>query len=96
MQPPMQPSRPGLGIRITGEGLNRRYRLGARHALYHKDGTFYEQLNRFPAVYCDPRGFVRFQSQEQFDRDPRLNIGQKVNIPGGLSSHPRYERFPGG
>jgi hypothetical protein len=94
MQAPKQSSRSDSGIRVTGEGLNRRYRLGARYALYHKDGTLYERLNRFPAVYCNPRGFVLLQSQEQFHCDPRLNIGQKVNIPGGLSSHPRYEQFP--
>ena len=81
-------------VRVTGEGLNRRYRLGAKHALYHKEGSFYEQLQRFPAIYCDPRGFVRFQTQEQFDLDPRLSIGQKVNIPGGLHTHPGYELFP--
>lgn len=29
----------GHGDRVTGELLNRKYKLGAKHALYHKDGT---------------------------------------------------------
>jgi hypothetical protein len=84
----------GVGRRVTGEHLNRKYRLGARHALYHKDGTFYERLSSFPGVLCDSAGFVRYDSEKQFDGDSRLNIGQKVNVRGGLFSHPRYERFP--
>jgi hypothetical protein len=84
-----------LGQRITGEQLNRRYKLGAQHALYHRDGTFYEHLTEFPGVLCDPKGWVRYESQTQFSKDPRLNIGVKVNVPGGLLTHPRYQRFPG-
>jgi hypothetical protein len=86
--------KPQIGPRITGEGLNRRYRLGALHALYHKDGTFFERLIRFPGVLCDPKGYVRFESAAQFERDPRVAIGEKVNVHQGLSSHPRYQRFP--
>jgi hypothetical protein len=80
--------------RITGDFLNRRYKLGARHALYHKDGKFYERLTDFPGVLCDSRGFVRYSSLQEFERDSRINIGVKVNVPGSLSGHPRYERFP--
>ncbi len=88
------PNRAVKGTRVTGELLNRKYRLGARHALYHKDGTFYERLSRFPAVYCDTRGFVRFDSEQQFILDSILNVGEKVNIHRSLASHPRYQRFP--
>jgi hypothetical protein len=85
---------PHYGGRITGASLNRHYQLGARHALYHKDGTFYERLTDFPAVLCDLRGYVKYSSEKEFERDPKLHLGKKVNVPGGLSSHPRYERFP--
>lgn len=91
---PQSSNRNTVSVRVTGEQLNRKYKLGARHALYHKDGTFYERLVRFPAVFCDPRGFVRFDSEQQFARDPRLAIGDKVNIHRGLASHPRYQQFP--
>ena len=88
------PSGTRLGIRVTGEKLNRQYQLAARHALYHKDGTFYERLAQFPAVYCDPLGFVRYESEQQFNHDTRLRIGQKVNVRDALNNHPRYQRFP--
>jgi len=83
-----------LGMRVTGDFLNRKYGLGAKHALYHKDSTFYERLRDFPGVLCDDRGFVKYDSRDQFERDPRLNIGLKVNIPGTITSHPRYRTFP--
>lgn len=80
--------------RMTGEHFNRQYQLGARHALYHRDGTFYERLTAFPGVLCDPLGFVRYDSEKQFLGDSWLHIGRKVNVPRGLYSHPRYQRFP--
>jgi len=80
--------------RVTGEWLNRAFNLEARHSLYHKDGTFYERLVNFPGVLCDPKGFVRYEDEEQFVQDAQLNIGEKVNIPRSLSAHPRYTRFP--
>ena len=83
-----------LGRRVTGEMLSQRYRLGALHALYHKDGMFFERLTKFPGALCDPRGFVLYRSGQEFERDPRLRIGQKVNVPGTLASHPNYRHFP--
>lgn len=91
---PATKSLPRLGKRVTGEGLNRAFNLGARHALYHKDGTFFERLVMFPGILCDPKGYVRFESEAQFLGDSSLNIGEKVNVPRGLWSHPRYTRFP--
>jgi len=83
-----------LGVRVTGESLNRKYRLGAKHALYHKDSTFYERLAAFPGVLCDDRGYVRYETREQFEQDSRLRIGRKVNVPRSISRHPRYQTFP--
>jgi hypothetical protein len=87
------PNRNTLSKRVTGEQLNHKYRLGARHALYHKDGTFYERLTSFPGVLCDTKGFVRYEDAQQFQRDSRLNIGEKVNVHQSIASHPRYRRF---
>lgn len=83
-------------VRITGESLNRRHNLGLRHSLYHKDGTFYERLTRYPGGLCDPSGYVRFDSERQFTNDPHISVGQKVNVHGGIASHPRYRRFAEG
>ena len=82
-----------LGRRVTGDALNRQHRLRARHALYHKDGMFYERLTAFPGVLCDPSGYVRYDSEQSFLSDRRLHVGQKVNIPATLAAHPRYKRF---
>ena len=84
------------GERITGNLLNHRHQLGAKHALYHKDGTFYERLAEYPGVLCDPGGYVRYESAHEFQRDPRLKIGRKVNVPGTLASHPRYRPLGSG
>jgi len=91
IRPTTYPSR--VGERTTGEALNRRHHIGARHALFHKDGTFYERLARFPGVLCDPGGYVRYESESQFTSDEHINIGQKVNVHGSLSIHPRYHAF---
>jgi hypothetical protein len=82
--------------RVTGAQLNRRYRLGVRHALYHKDGTFFEVLQQFPGALCDSKGFVRFETREQYERDPHLAIGNKTNVHRGIAAHPRYRRFDTG
>lgn len=81
-------------VRITGETLKLKYKLDAKHALYHKDGTFYEQLRDFPGILCDDSGYVMYDSRAQFESDSQLNIGQKVNIYRGLAHHPRYTPFP--
>ena len=80
--------------RVTGEWLNRAFKIGARHALYSKHGTVYERLTQFPGILCDAGGYVHYDDEAQFTGDARLSIGEKVNVPGGLASHPRYERFP--
>ena len=81
-------------MRITGRVLNVRWRIGARHALYHKDGTWYEQLTRFPGALCDPSGYVLFRTEHEFRRCPRLRIGEKVNVDGHLSRIPDYVLVP--
>ena len=80
--------------RQTGRELNSRYRLGLQHALYHQDGTFFETLRKFPGGLLNPRGYVRYDSEEQFRGDSRIKIGRKVNVPGSISTHPRYQKFP--
>lgn len=34
--------------RHTGDSLNRQWNVSAKHALYHREGTFYQNLVRFP------------------------------------------------
>ena len=77
---------------ITGYGrdLNRRWAVGAQHALYHKDGTFYNHLTSFPGALFDPKGYVLFKTEERYLNSPHLRIGVQVHVKGGISSIPGY------
>jgi hypothetical protein len=77
-----------------GALLNQRWRIGARHALYHKDGTWYHQLRHFPGALCDPNGYVLFKTQADFRACPHLSIDQDVNVVGHISDIPSYVRVP--
>lgn len=86
---------PSIDRTESGKRLNAKYKLGAKHALYHVDGTFYEQLHRFPGVLCDGRGYVWYECEEDFLSDSELQIGQKVNVKSAISNHPDYQLFVG-
>lgn len=77
-----------------GSTLNREWRVGAAHALYHKDGTFYERLKRFPGALFDAVGYVVFQSEEELERCRSVQLGKKLNVPAGISYLPGYKRKP--
>src|SRR5687768_16085757 len=49
-----------VGVRLTGDLLARRWKVSVRHALYHRDGTWYNNLRRFPGALFDPHGYVVF------------------------------------
>jgi hypothetical protein len=76
--------------------INRRYHLKAKHPLYHVDGKFFERLERFPGFLADAGGYVWYATEAEFLNDALLSIGEKVNIRGKLSAHPRYKAFPRG
>ena len=80
--------------RFTGEQLRKEYSLPVHHCLYHKDGKFFERLTNFPGALCDPQGYLQYDTEAEFKNDPRLNIGKKVNVSGGISTHPKYRIFP--
>jgi 5-methylcytosine-specific restriction protein A len=78
----------------SGRRINRRYKLGAAHALYHVDGSFYEKLERFPGFLSDASGYVWYETERDFENDPHVDIQEKVHVPSALARHPRYQRFP--
>lgn len=80
-----------MSLRI-GALLNSRWKIGARHALYHVDGTWYHQLTRFPGALCDPYGYVLFKTEDEFRHCPKLQIHQDVHIQGHISEIPGYVR----
>ena len=81
------------GIRTnSGRQLNREWNVNAQHALYHKDGTFYENLERFPGALFDAGGYVLFINEQEYRSSAYLNHGEKLNIKGGISIMPGYIR----
>lgn len=78
---------------ITGKRLNELWHVGAVHALYHQEGTFYENLRAFPGVLFDYNGYVVFKTQHDYNTCRYLDIQQKLNVHQGISSIPGYKRM---
>ena len=78
---------------LSGRQLNEEWKVGASHALFHKDGTYYNHLQYFPGALLDLNGYVRFKSEEEYKNSPHLQHGQQLHVPGGISSMPGYVRM---
>jgi hypothetical protein len=76
----------------SGRNLNEEWEVGALHALYHQDGTFYQHLNTFPGALFDRDGYVVFATESSYRSAAGLHHGQKLNVPGGISSLTGYTR----
>ena len=75
-----------------GDVLIRKWRIPARQARFHRDGMFYELLTDFPAALCDCNGYVVFESSHDLEQFQQIRIGKKINVVGGVSSIPGYQR----
>jgi 5'-nucleotidase len=82
-------------MRVTGRALARKWKVRVRHALHHKDGCWYNNLERFPGALFDPTGYVIFATEEEYRACPFLSIGKETNIPKGLRAIPGYVAMPG-
>ena len=78
---------------MNGKQLNADWKVGARHALYHREGTWYNNLQRFPGALFDPNGYVRFDTEQELAAEPRVSIGKETNVRGGISSIRGYVRI---
>jgi 5-methylcytosine-specific restriction protein A len=76
----------------SGRQLNTRWKVGARHALYFREGTWYNNLERFPGALFDPNGYIIFKTEEEYRQCPYLSIGLKTNVRNGISAIPGYVR----
>ncbi|WKZ32554.1 MAG: hypothetical protein QY316_11660 [Thermodesulfobacteriota bacterium] len=74
----------------SGKRLNVAWGIGAKQALFHKDGKFYERLTQFPGALCDPSGYLFFRTEKEFLECPYLNINVKVNTRITISELPGY------
>lgn len=87
-------SRLAAGARTgSGKDLDQKWNIGAQHVLYHKDGSWFHVLERFPGALCDPKGYVLFPTKERYMDSPFLRIGQRTAVPGGISSLSDYVRM---
>ncbi|MER8492683.1 hypothetical protein NKH53_31495 [Mesorhizobium australicum] len=82
------------GVRTnSGKKLNEQWRIGAAHALYHRDGTWFNVLEKFPGALCDPNGYVLFSTKSEYENAPDVNVAQQTNVPGGIHRLSGYVRM---
>ena len=82
----------GKTLGLTGRQLNKEWEVGAKHALFHRDGTWYNNLKLFPGALFDPEGYVLFGTEEEYLNNPRVSVGKETNVPKGIFSLPGYVR----
>lgn len=84
-------SSPAYQKQITGKDLARRWGVSVVQALYHKDGNWYQVLHDFPGALFDPKGYVVFHSESEYNNSPYLQHGQELHVPGGIHAIPGYQ-----
>jgi hypothetical protein len=78
----------------SGRRLNREWGVNARHALYHQDGNWYEELESFPGALFDRNGYVVFQTEDEYRNSPHLRHGSKLHVNGNIAQLPGYTPRP--
>ncbi len=81
------------GPPLSGNILNRMWNVGVQHSVYHRDGTWFENLMSFPGALFDRRGYLLFETEDEYKSCPHLSIGRKLNVSGGIASIPGYKRM---
>ena len=78
--------------RITGEYLNRKWKVGVRQPRFAEGGNFYMPLKKFPGALFDPHGYIRFETEDAYQQCPYLLHGKRLNVRQrmGISSIPGY------
>jgi hypothetical protein len=77
----------------SGRQLNDEWQIGAAQAFYHKGGTWFNRLERFPGALCDGQGFIRIESEQVYLNHPSIRVGTQTNVPGGISQLRGYRRM---
>jgi 5-methylcytosine-specific restriction protein A len=85
-------------LRKSGRVLNKEWNVGAQHALYREDGTWYHFLKHFPGALFDAHGYVLFETEQDIDHCPGIVFSKEknwLNAPTGIASLPGYRQYPG-
>jgi hypothetical protein len=75
-----------------GRHRNKEWRIGAAQAFFHRDGTWFNRLKRFPGALCDPNGYVRFETEVDYLNCPYLDVRVQTNAHRGINHIPGYIR----
>ncbi len=90
----LKPEHEGYTPRMnSGANLNDIWRVGAADCRFHREGKFFMPVTRFPAAFFDPSGYLLFRTKAEYQQSPYLNIGGRVNVPGGIAGVPGYKRM---
>jgi len=77
----------------SGENLKKVWSIAAVQVRYHKDGTFFMPVDKFPAAFCDPNGYIIFKTKEEYEKSSYLDIGDRINVRGGVWKIPGYKKM---
>ena len=80
------------GRRLNAKYLKQLWDVEVENAYYHQEGTFFENISKFPGALFDPNGYVVFETEQEYNNCTYLNIGQKLNVPDGIANIPGYKR----
>src|SRR5262245_8330864 len=84
------------GRKNYGQYLNKAWNIGARHALYRENGTWYHKLTSFPGALIDANGYILFPTEQDYLECEHLQIGRMKNwivTRNGLAEIPGYKRI---
>ena len=90
-----KPRRTQIGrgrLGMDGKQLNDEWKVGARHALFSRDGKWFQNLEQFPGALFDPHGYLLFKTEREYRNTPHVHVGKKTNVRGGIASLPGYVR----
>ncbi|MFH6983591.1 HNH endonuclease [Marinoscillum luteum] len=78
---------------MNGDYLNKVLKIKAKHALYHENGKWYHNLQKFPGVLFDKNGYLIFDNKEAYFNHPSLQSNKDLFIKNGIESLTEYRRF---
>ncbi len=73
--------------------MNAHFGLGAKHALYRKDGKWYHSLKNFPGVLFDKGGYLVIRNRKTYEKNKYFQHGHDLHVKKGISAVPGYRNF---
>lgn len=77
----------------SGARLSRLRNVNVREARFHKDGYLFMPPRQYPVGFFDPKGYVVFIDESSLNASPQVSVGVRVNVKGGISGLPNYQRM---